>query len=122
MRNIPAQFARIRPGNIRTLPLGAGQTMQPGEVYKFTFAVTASLFQQIRNPGGVPQYVSLKTTADVHVAFGANNADVVDPTIGNALMQPGDSWQDWALLPTDTGFKVKGDTGAGDIYLVLSSQ
>lgn len=122
MRNIPAQFGRARPGAIRALPLAGGATMQPGEVYKFTFTSSASAVQTFRasTPSLVPQFVSIKTTADVHIAFG--DASVTDPTNANALIQPGDSWQDFMLLPLDTSFKVKGDTTGGDIYLILSSQ
>lgn len=121
MRNIPPQFGRIRPGAIRTLPLVAPATMLPGEVYKFTFTSAASLVQTFRlAPALVPQFVSIKTTADVHPIFG--DANVVDPTNSNALLVAGDSWQDFMLLPSDTSFKLKGDTTGGDFYILLSSQ
>lgn len=121
MRNIPPQFGRVRPGAVRTLPLVAPATMLPGEVYKFTFTSAASAAQTFRlAPALVPQFISIKTTADVHPAFG--DASVADPTNSNALLQSGDSWQDFMLLPSDTSFKVKGDTAGGDIYLILSSQ
>jgi hypothetical protein len=121
MKNIAAQFARIRPGAIRTLPLAAGQTMLPGEVYKLTFTSAASAVQTFRlAPALNEQFVSIKTTADCHPIFG--DVNVVDPTNGNALLQPGDSYQDFVLLAGDTSFKVKGDTAGGDFYIILSSQ
>ena len=121
MRNIPPQFGRVRPGPVLTLPLAAGTTMQPGQVYKLTFTNVASAVQTFRAaPAPVPQFVSLKTTASVHPIFG--DATVADPTNANALLEPADSWQDFMLLPGDTSFKVKGDTAGGDLYLLLSSQ
>jgi hypothetical protein len=121
MRNIPPQFGRVRPGAIRALPLAAGATMLPGEIYKFTFTSSASAVQTFRlAPALVPQFISVKTTADVHPIFG--DVNVVDPTNGNVLLQAGDSWQDFMLLPGDTSFKLKGDTAGGDFYMILSSQ
>lgn len=120
MRNIPAQFGRVRPGIVLTLPLAAGTTMQPGQVYKVTFTSGALGAKKFRNPGGVPQFVSLKTTGDVHVVFGD---DLVPAATDNhALLQAGDGWQDFMLLASDTSFDVKGDTAGGNFYIILSSQ
>jgi hypothetical protein len=95
--------------------------MLPGEVYKFTFTSAASAVQTFRlAPALVPQFISIKTTADVHPIFGDEN--VAAPTNSHALIQAGDSFQDFMLLPTDTSFRVKGDTTGGDLYMILSSQ
>jgi hypothetical protein len=122
MRNIPPQFGRVRPGAIRSLPLAAGETMLPGEVYKLAFTGSASAVQTFRlAPALVPQFVSVKSTGDCHLIFG--DVNVPDPTDSNVLLQAGDSWQDFMLLPTDTSFKVKGDgASTGNFYLILSSQ
>lgn len=122
MRNVPPQFGRVRPGAIRTLPLAAGATMLPGETYKLAFTGSASAVQTFRlAPALVPQFVTIKTTGDCHPIFG--DVNVADPTDSNALLQAGDSWQDWMLLPGDTSFKVKGDAAStGNFYIILSSQ
>lgn len=103
---------RIRPGNDRS-PV------------KFTFTSAASAFQTIRatdanSPTLGPQYVSFRVTADAHVVFGASAALTTDPTNASPLFTSGDGYQDFTLDGRDQGFKIKGDTAGGDIYLFFS--
>lgn len=103
---------RVRPGADNT-------------AIKFTFTTGASAFQQIRTPNPAfnylnpPQYVSFKVTANCHLIFG--DANVRAATVNDALFELTDGWQDFMLLPGDTGFRVIGDTG-GDIYIFLSGR
>lgn len=100
---------RLRPGG-------------PGESIKFTFTASASAYQEIRakasNRQNTPLYVSIKCTVAAHIVFG--NSAVGAPTNAEPLFEPADGWQDVMLLPSDTGFRVKGDTAGGDIYIWIS--
>lgn len=117
---------RLRPGRRFVPPATANNLPLPGDIIKFTFTNVASGEQLFRfAPAGAwplsEQYVSIKVTADVHVAFGPAGG-VTDPTNADALFQAGDSWQDFQLNNTDAAFKTKGDTAGGDIYILLSGR
>lgn len=96
----------------------------PGLSGKFTFTSSASTFQTIRTATvGVklsPVYVSIKTTADMHIVFGDANVGAPDNTF--PLFQAGDGWQDFVLMPEMNGFRIKGDVGGGDFYWFVSSR
>lgn len=106
----------------------AADRVRPGAdnpCVKFTFTTGASAYQQIRVPNPTltdknpALYVSMKVTANCHVIFGDVNvraAVVTDP-----LFEITDGWQDFMLMPGDTGFRVIGDTG-GDIYVFSSGR
>jgi hypothetical protein len=101
---------RVRPGADNT-------------AVKFGFTTSASTHQVLRtapaqekNP---PAYVSIKVTANCHIIFGPSA--VRAPTAADALFEPTDGWQDWMLMPDDTGFRVIGDT-AGDVYIFFSGR
>lgn len=122
-------FERVRPGRRFVPPATSINLSKPGDIIKFTFLVTVSLEQIFRFSSGWPytqQFVSMKTTADVHVAFGPSAArrpgELVDPTNADLLLQPGDSWQDFQIDEVDEAFKVKGDLVGGDFYLLLSGR
>lgn len=103
---------RVRPGADNT-------------AVKFTFTTGASAYQQLRVPNAVftdtnpPQYVSVKVTANCHLIFGP--ANVRAATVNDALFEITDGWQDFMLMPGDTGFRVIGDTG-GDVYIFFSGR
>lgn len=124
---------RVRPGRRFTLPATAGNPQQPGDVIKIAFTGTASLEQIFRVSGTWPlpeQFISMKTTSDVHVVFGPSAARIPvatgglqDPTDADLLLQPGDSWQDFQLSNVDEAFKLKGDgVSAGNFYLLISGR
>lgn len=106
----------------------AADRVRPGAdnpCVKFTFTTGASAFQTLR-PAYVTLtdkapavYVSVKVTANCHVIFG--DANVRAATAADPLFEATDGWQDFMLLPGDTGFRVIGDTG-GDIYVFLSGR
>jgi hypothetical protein len=118
---------RLRPGREFTLPASASNTPQPGDVIKFTFTSAASAEQRFRFPASAAmwplneQYLSVKVTADCHIAFGPAGS-VADPTNAGALLQPSDSWQDFQLNVDDQSFKIKGDSTGGDVYIILSAR
>lgn len=104
---------------------------RPGVTVKFTFTAAASAVQSITfhnppNDAGTPSrkvtqgplYVTLKTTASVHVVFG--DASVADPTNADMLLDTADGMQDFILMPDMTNFKVKGDSGGGDFYMTVT--
>lgn len=105
--------------------------MAPGIVgtgIKFTFTNADSGWQDVtfHKPAAVggfqtsqgAVYVSIKTTAAVHVAFGNSNASSAAVTNANApLFEAADGWQDMVLTPDQTQFRVKGDSGGGDLYI-----
>jgi hypothetical protein len=106
----------------------AADRVRPGAdnpCVKFTFTTGASAFQAIRpTPAALADkapalYVSVKVTANCHVIFG--DASLRAATTGDALFEPTDGWQDFMLLPGDTGFRVIGDTG-GDLYVFASGR
>lgn len=125
-RSVPFQFARVRPTKFRAIG-GVTQALPllPGEGVKVTFTAAALGFQPIwfTTPGTrndlVERYVLLKTTADVHVAFGPVGMAAV--TTGDALLQPGDAYQDFMTMQGDCGFDLIGDTAGGSFYLILGS-
>lgn len=92
---------------------------------KFTFTTGASAYQQIRaTPPSLTDktpalYISMKVTANCHVIFG--DANVRAATAADPLFELTDGWQDFMLMPGDTGFRVIGDTG-GDIYIFASGR
>lgn len=106
----------------------AADRVRPGAdnpCVKFTFTTGASAYQALR-PAYVSKtdkapavYVSVKVTANCHVIFG--DANVRAATAADPLFEATDGWQDFMLLPGDTGFRVIGDTG-GDIYVFLSGR
>lgn len=106
----------------------------PGTCIKFTFTAADSGWQDIpahkpaADAGGfqVPQgalYISIKTTAAVHVAFGNSGASSTAVTNANApLFESSDGWQDMILRPDQTQYRVKGDVGGGDLYIWFSGR
>lgn len=102
----------------------------PGTGIKFTFTAAASAVQSVpfHNPppvggfavGQGALYVSFKVTAACHVCFG--DGAVGAPTNADPMFEPADGWQDFVLLPSDTAFRVKGDSVGGDIYMFASGR
>lgn len=128
MGTVIAALERVRPGREFALPATTTNQIRPGDVIKFTFAATASLQQIFRTPTAAGNnwpypnmFISIKATADVHVAFGPVGA-VTDPTNSGFVLQPGDSWQDFNLNNDDAAFKCRGDTTGGDLYILFSSR
>lgn len=106
---------RVRPGD-STVLMGS-----PGFPIKMSFSVAAGAAIQFRTTGNVAQYVSLKAVGNsVHVVFGTST--VVAPSNAMWLIEPGDSVQDFQLQPDDTHVRLKGDTGSGDFYILLSGR
>lgn len=106
----------------------AADRVRPGAdnpCVKFTFTTGASEYQALRPGNTAPTdkppavYVSVKVTANCHVIFG--DANVRAATAADPLFEQTDGWQDFMLMPGDTGFRVIGDTG-GDIYVFLSGR
>lgn len=106
----------------------------PGTCIKFTFTSADSGWQDITfhkpaadaagfQVGQGALYVSVKTTAAVHLSFGSSIASSTAVTNANApLFEAADGWQDMILRPDQTQFRVKGDSGGGDIYIWLSGR
>lgn len=127
------QFARLRPSKFRTIgSVTATAPLLPGEGVKIPFTAAAGTFQQLwfctagpPAPGTpvrndlVERYLILKTTADVHVAFG--QLGMADADTGDALLQTTDAMQDFQTQQGDQGLKLIGDVGAGNLYLWLAS-
>lgn len=125
-RSIPYQFARVRPTKFRSIgSVTQALPLLPGEGVKLTFTAAALGFQQLyfTTPGPrndlVERFWIMKTTADVHVAVGPVGMAAV--TTGDALLQPGDAWQDFMTMQGDCGFDLIGDTAGGSFYLLLGS-
>jgi len=104
----------------------AADRVRPGAdnpCVKFTFTTSASVFQELRTAPpqekNAPVYVSIKVTANCHIIFGPTG--VRAPTTGDALFEPTDGWQDFMLMPDDTGFRVIG-ASAGDVYIFFSGR
>lgn len=128
MPGIIKALERVGPHRRFTLPATANNRSLPGDIIKFTFTNVASLEQIFRYADSPLQetFVSVKTTADLHLVFGRSNANqgiaIVVPTTGDLLLQASDSWQDWQLSAGDDMFKTIGDTTGGDLYLLLSGR
>lgn len=100
----------------------------PGGAVKLGFTVAASVataipFHVTTPLGGFATaqgalYISIRVTAPCHIVFG--DLSVADPTNSDALFDVGDGYQDFVLTPSMTHFKVKGDTGNGDVYIIKS--
>jgi hypothetical protein len=126
MMNIPQQWARVAWAKFRTLVANALSTnLLSGEGVLVPFTTSVGTFQTIfpgtaAAPGlTVPRYVSIKTTADVCVVFSDGTAAPV--AITDALLQPGDSWQDLMVPIGCKGFQLIGVAGSGNFYCVLTS-
>lgn len=93
----------------------------PGTTIKFAFTAVSSALQSLGAMAGLPaaaKYVSIKTTADVHVCFG--NAASLSGAVTDAdfILQVADGWQDVLILPGVDSFKAKGDGAAtGSLYI-----
>lgn len=125
-RSTAFQFARVRPTGFRSIgSVTQVAPLLPGEGVKLTFTAAALTFQALwyTTPGLrndlVERYVLVKTTADVHFKFGPVGMSAV--TTGDALLQPGDAWQDFMTMQGDCGFDLIGDTAGGSFYLILGS-
>ena len=105
---------RIRPGN----PGTSGQTLR--ESFDATASAPIALPGRVQLAGvNQPEvYVDIRCTAACHVVFGGANLDAA--TNDDALFVPEDGWVSMLLLNTDTHCSVKGDSGAGDLYVWLS--
>lgn len=104
----------------------AADRVRPGAdnpCVKFTFTTGASAFQSLRAAPALDKapalFVSIKVTANCHLIFG--NAAMRAATAADPLFESTDGWQDFMLMPDDTGFRVIGDTG-GDIYIFASGR
>lgn len=127
------QFARLRPGKFRAIgSVTATAPLLPGEGVKLPFTAASTGFLQLWFcPAGPPapgtpvrndlveRYLILKTTADVHVAFGQSG--MADADAGDAFLQVTDAMQDFQTVQGDQGLKLIGDVGAGTLYLWLAS-
>lgn len=89
----------------------------PGSVIKFTFTSTASTAQVLRAVATTACFISVKTTAAVHLCFGDSGLGA--PTNSEFLLEPSDGWQDLYLVPGDTNFRCKGDSAGGDVYVAF---
>lgn len=102
----------------RVIPC-ANQAFAP---VKFTFTSSASALQTFRtkvaNQNLPPLYISFKVTADCHIIFG--DASTAAPDNTYPLFQAADGWQDFMIPAEVCCFRVKGDSGGGDIYIFAS--
>lgn len=92
----------------------------PGSSIKFAFIATSSTLQSLVAMAGqnAAKYISMKTTAAVHICFGDSLSLAGAVTDADFILEPGDGWQDVLILPGTTSFKVKGDgASTGSLYL-----
>lgn len=93
----------------------------PGTTIKFAFVATSSALQSLGAMAGISaaaKYVSIKTTADVHICFGNAISLAGSVTDADFILQPGDGWQDVLILPGIDSFKAKGDgANTGSLYI-----
>lgn len=92
----------------------------PGTGIVLAFTVAAGAATPIRAANGPARYISVKTTADVHLVFG--DSTVGAPTNSDTLFTAADSYQDMIILPETTHVRAKGDVGNGSIYIWFSGR
>lgn len=115
MSDVDKALERVRPGDVNV------QLGNPGYSDVVAFTSSAGAAVQFRNVGNVAQYVSIKAVGNsVHVSFGPST--VAAPTNTEWLLEPGDSVQDFQLQPDDTHIRLKGDSGSGSLYLLISGR
>lgn len=107
-----------------------------GAIIKFTFTNADSGLQVLtfHNPAAVGGfnmiqsgglYVTVKTTADVHILAGTLEELTQFGAITNAnapLFQAADGMQDFLLMPGWNRFRCKGDAAGGDLYIFPSGR
>jgi len=92
----------------------------PATGLAIAFTNAAGAAQAIRATQGNPLYISVKTSAAVHLAFGLS--DVGAPTNADPLFETTDGWQDMILRPEQTHVRAKGDSGSGTLYVWFSGR
>ncbi len=87
----------------------------PGTGVALAFTVASTVATLIRAAGGQAIYISVKTSAAVHLVFGSDTVGAA--TNNDPLFEATDGWQDMILRPEQTHVRAKGDSGSGTIYV-----